>query len=127
MSPLAQSCFWLATRAEPEPGPALHGDNTAEVAIIGAGFTGLWSALFLKELAPQLDVAVVEQAVAGYGASGRNAGIVGTSVDHSHALAVAHFGREEAQQLARLGKQNIDELAEFAADCDFQQSGQLHV
>ena len=127
MRPIEESCFWLATRAAPPPGPSLQGEVKAEVAIIGAGFTGLWSALFLKELAPQLDVAVVEQAVAGYGASGRNAGIVGTSVDHSHALAMTHFGAAEAHKLARLGQQNIDELAAFAADCDFERSGQLHV
>lgn len=127
MRPIEQSCFWLATRAAVAPSPALQGTETAEIAIIGAGFTGLWSALFLTELAPACEVVVVEQAVAGYGASGRNAGIVGVSVDHSHALAVTHFGPEEAQRLARLGKQNVDELAAFAADCDFERSGQLHV
>ena len=127
MRPIEECCFWLATRAEPLPNPSLQGEATAEVAIIGSGFTGLWSALFLKELAPALEVVVVEQAVAGYGASGRNAGIVGSSVDHSHALAMVHFGPQEAQKLARLGKQNVDELAAFAADCDFERSGQLHV
>lgn len=127
MRPIEESCFWLATRTDPQPCPVLRGAHAAEVAIIGAGFTGLWSALFLKELAPALDVVVIEQAVAGYGASGRNAGIVGESVDHSHALAMIHFGSSEAQRLARLGQKNVDELAAFAADCDFQRSGQLHV
>ena len=83
MQPIEQSCFWLATRADLEPGPALHGEQAAEVAVVGAGFTGLWSALFLKELAPKLDVVVVEQAVPGYGASGRNAGALVSDVSLS--------------------------------------------
>lgn len=127
MSKIEQKCFWLANRRDAAPVTPLAGSAETEIAIIGAGFTGLWTALFLKELEPKLDVVVVEQGVAGYGASGRNAGIVSACVDHSHALAIAHFGRAEAERLARLGLENIDELAVFAADCDFERSGQLHV
>ena len=50
------------------------GDGDADVAVVGAGLTGLWTALFLKELEPGLEVAVIEQGLAAYGASGRNAG-----------------------------------------------------
>ena len=97
------------------------------MAVIGGGFTGLWTALFLKQLQPALDVAVLEQGVVGWGASGRNAGIVSACVDHSHALAITHFGRAEAEKLARLGIQNIDEIEAFAGGCDFERTGQLHV
>jgi glycine/D-amino acid oxidase-like deaminating enzyme len=76
-------------------------------------------------------VAVVEQEVAGYGASGRNAGIVGETLDHSHELAVEHFGLEEARRLARLGRENLDGLEAFLReaeiDAEFRRPGQLFV
>jgi glycine/D-amino acid oxidase-like deaminating enzyme len=96
---------------------------------VGAGFTGLWTALFLKELEPAIDVVILEQETAGYGGSGRNAGIVGETLDHSHELAAAHFGLDEARELARLGRENLDELEKFLADrgidAEFARPGQL--
>lgn len=124
---IEQCSYWLASRVNYEPSPALDKDITVQVCVVGAGFTGLWAAYFLKQLNPAVDVAVVEQQVVGYGGSGRNAGIVSACIDHSHALAIAHFGRDDAQKLAHVGLQNIDELAEFAGDCDFEKTGQLHV
>ena len=56
------------------PRPALPGDREVDVAIVGAGFTGLWTAYYLAEADPSLRVAVVEAEVAGFGASGRNGG-----------------------------------------------------
>ncbi len=101
------------------------------MAIVGAGFTGLWTALFLKELEPSLSVCVVEKNGAGYGASGRNAGIVGESIDHSHELAIAHFGLDEARELARVGRENLDEMERFlrdrSIDAGFERPGQLNV
>jgi glycine/D-amino acid oxidase-like deaminating enzyme len=127
MTSIEQSSFWLATRP-PQTSQSLAGDIHADVAIIGAGFTGLWTAHFLRQLDPSLNVVVVEQGVAGYGGSGRNAGMISVCLDHSHELAAVHFGREEAERLAKLGLQNIDELAAFAGnDCDFERTGQLHV
>lgn len=111
---------------EPE---RLSGDQRADVAIIGGGFTGLWTALFLKELEPALSVAVVEQGLVGYGASGRNAGIVGETVDHSHELAARHFGESEARELARLGRENLEELEAYlrlrGIDAELERAGQL--
>jgi len=128
MNSIEETCFWLATRSvERNDKNTLQGNSNADIVIIGAGFTGLWTALFLKQLEPAKDVLVVEQGVAGYGGSGRNAGIVGACLDHSHALAIKHFGKEEALRLAAIGKNNIDELAEFAVSCDFERNGQLMV
>jgi glycine/D-amino acid oxidase-like deaminating enzyme len=115
--PIAQSCYWLAQRASREPEP-LTGELAADVAIVGAGFTGLWTALFLKRLEPGLTVVVLDGELAGYGASGRNAGIAGETIDHSHELAIAHFGLDEARELARLGRANLDEMeASGSATC----------
>jgi glycine/D-amino acid oxidase-like deaminating enzyme len=125
--PIESASFWLATRRDHNPHPRLEGNREADIAIIGAGFTGLWTAHFLRQLEPKHEIVVLEQGVAGYGGSGRNGGIVSASIDHSHALAIAHFGRTEAERLARLGLQNVNELAVFASDCDFERTGQLLV
>ena len=132
MQPIEQSCFWLATRdqsrAASEPIKTVSGaSRSAQIAIVGAGFTGLWTAYFLKQLKPDLEIVIVEQGVTGYGASGRNAGMISNCIDHSHHLAIAHFGLDEARRLAAVGLANIKELADFAKDCDLELSGQLAV
>jgi glycine/D-amino acid oxidase-like deaminating enzyme len=127
---IERACYWLANRRR-DPDPPLEGRREADVAIVGAGFTGLWTANFLKRLEPRTEVVVLEQGIAAYGASGRNAGMLGEGIDHSHALAVAHFGRAEALRLARLGVENLEALIGFLAergiDCDLERTGQLHV
>lgn len=128
--PIEQACYWLARHPRRVATP-LAGTNHADVVVIGAGLTGLWTAIFLKELARDTNVVMLEQGVAGYGASGRNAGMLSESVDHSHALAIEHFGEEEARRLARLGEANLAELSQFLAareiDCDYEPTGRLVV
>ena len=128
---IEQASYWLARRREYTPSPSLQGDARADIVIVGGGFTGLWTSIFLKELAPEAEVALLEQATLGYGGSGRNAGQVSGSIDHSHKLAIAHFGKDEARRMARIGLQNLDGLAQFIRKrgiaCDFQRVGQLSV
>ena len=113
-----RSCLWV-------------GDHGADVAVVGAGLTGLWTALSLKELDPSLEVVIVEREVAAHGASGRNAGILSETIDHSHGLAIQHFGEAEARRLAALGEQNVRDLARFLVvkgiDCDYEATGRLMV
>lgn len=127
---IEDASFWLETRRY-APGPALAGECAADIAIIGGGFTGLWTAIFLKELAPEASVVVLEQAILGYGGSGRNAGHVSGCIDHSHHHAIAHFGKEEARRLARVGLDSLDALIRFTEerriDCEFERTGQLQV
>lgn len=67
--------FWHDTVPGPlDPRPALPGDRDADVAIIGAGYTGLWTAYHLSLLDPSLRIVVLEREIAGFGASGRNGG-----------------------------------------------------
>ncbi len=66
--------FWWRDIGLPVPRPALDGDTQADVCIIGAGYTGLWTAYYLKAARPDLSVIVVEKRFAGFGASGRNGG-----------------------------------------------------
>jgi glycine/D-amino acid oxidase-like deaminating enzyme len=130
MTSIEQACFWLARRA-PRGHTPLEGDHEADVAIVGAGLTGLWTALFLKSLEPALEVAVVEQALAAHGASGRNAGMLSETVDHGHGLAIEHFGEAEARLLARLGERNVAEMTAFLDErgirCDYEPTGRLMV
>ena len=65
--------FWHATADAIHP-PPLDQDIEVDVAIVGAGFTGLWTAYYLKNLDPTLSVAIVEAHFPGFGASGRNGG-----------------------------------------------------
>jgi glycine/D-amino acid oxidase-like deaminating enzyme len=128
LSSVETSCFWLARRP-PRETHALEGDATADVAVLGAGFTGLWTALELLALEPSLSVVLLERETVAYGASGRNAGIVGETLDHSPDLAIKHFGLDEARQLSRLGRENLDEMEAFLAargiDAGFSRPGQL--
>ena len=130
MQPVEQSCYWLATRPSVAP-RSLDRDARTGIAIIGGGLTGLWTALFIKDLAPETEVAILEARQVGYGASGRNAGMLSETIDHTHALAIRHFGHDQARQLALLGQANVDEmvgwLAQKKIDCDLELSGRLMV
>lgn len=73
--------LWLDGIPEPlTPRPSLPGDVDCDVAIVGAGFTGLWSAYYLKQLRPDLRVVVLEREIAGYGPAGRNGGWAGSGI-----------------------------------------------
>ena len=130
MRRIEESCYWMATHPISIQ-PSLEGEIRTDIAIIGAGFTGLWTSLFLKQLDPSVDITVVEKDFAGFGGSGRNGGILGETVDHSHQLAIQHFGRDEAKRLAEVGKENISEMQQFFTthqlDCDYEPTGRLFV
>lgn len=66
--------FWMRSTGTPHPRPALDGTTTADVAIVGGGLTGLWTAFYLKKANPNLDIVIIEREFAGFGASGRNGG-----------------------------------------------------
>lgn len=129
LPPIEASCFWLADLPARPSRPALAGDQRADIAIVGGGFTGLWTALFLKELAPEKEIVLLEGERIAHGASGRNAGQIGETFDHSHTLAIQHFGEDEARRLALLARRNLDEMEAFlnaeGIDADFARAGQL--
>ena len=127
---IEHSCYWLA-QSPARPDPPLEGGTEADIVVVGAGLTGLWTALRLLELEPRTRVVVLERATAAHGASGRNAGMLGESIDHSYGLMVAHFGLAEAKRLALLGQENLEEMLRFLAahgiECDLERTGTLHV
>ena len=66
--------FWVDSVPRPHARPALAGPLDVDVAIVGAGLTGLWTAYYLKQARPELEIAIIEKHFAGFGASGRNGG-----------------------------------------------------
>ena len=124
--PIDRACYWLDLHRR-EPCPALRGGRRADVVIVGAGYTGLWTAIHLLGLDPSLDVVIVDQGRVAFGASGRNAGILSDTIDHSHALAIAHFGADEAARLATLGRDNVAEMTALldarGIDCHLERTG----
>jgi putative aminophosphonate oxidoreductase len=111
-----------------EESPRLEGSERADVCIVGGGFTGLWTALRLKELEPSLDVVLVERDVCGSGASGRNGGFV-LSWWAKFALLEQTCGTAEALRLARASSDGIAEMKEFCdangIDAHFRRDGWL--
>jgi glycine/D-amino acid oxidase-like deaminating enzyme len=95
--------FWLG-RQPYTPAPSLDGSTSADVVIVGGGFTGLWSAIYLKEADPALDIVLLEHKVIGYGASGRNGGFAMTMVERNIAQLLRRVGPElaRAQHLAMI-------------------------
>jgi glycine/D-amino acid oxidase-like deaminating enzyme len=89
--------LWFDQLAEPlAPRPGLAGDLDVDVAIVGAGFTGLWTAYYLQRADPSLRIAVLEKEIAGFGASGRNGGWCSALFPVSAGKLAAEHGRDAA-------------------------------
>ncbi len=97
------------------PEPRLEGDTVADVLIVGGGFTGLWSALALKEADPAIRIVLCEAAVAGYGASGRNGGFALTMVARNIHDLVRKVGPGQARATRLAMRRSLDEMATFCA------------
>jgi len=120
--------FWLDTLGDPcEPRPGLSGDLEADVAIVGAGYTGLWTAYYLSEIDPWLRIVVLDAEIAGFGASGRNGGWCSASLPSSLATLAARHGRDGALALHRAMVDTVDEVGRVAdkedIDCHFTKGG----
>jgi glycine/D-amino acid oxidase-like deaminating enzyme len=115
----------------PVPRPSLPGPREADVCIVGAGFTGLWTALELRRADPSLEVVVLEAEVAGFGASGRNGGWVLGELAGSPATFAERAGREALQAQIRAIRATVDEVGAAVEregiDCSFKKGGSLHV
>ncbi len=124
--------FWLETAGEELiPRPALDGAERADVAILGAGFTGLWTAYYLLKNEPTLRVVVLEGEVAGFGASGRNGAWCGSGFPVTPKELVRHFGREAARALILEMQNTVYEVGRVAEaegiDAQYLRGGMLRV
>ncbi len=99
----------------PSPRSPLPGDRDADVCIVGAGYTGLWTAYYLKRADPSLRITILEARFAGFGASGRNGGwLSGLVPGDRHAMAKQR-GRASVLAWQRALNESVDEVAEVAA------------
>lgn len=122
--------LWLSQLSDLSIRPGLTANHEVDVAIIGAGFTGLWTAYYLKKKSPELRVAIIEADIAGFGASGRNGGwLIGElseqdsyledlwPPDKDRARSLLHSIPNEAQRV----------ITEEDIACDFKLGGMLYV
>ncbi len=120
--------YWLA--GAPAPRPPLPGGLSCDLAIVGGGFSGLWTAVIAKELYPERSVVLLEGSRVGWAASGRNGGFCEASLTHGEANGLARF-RREFEVLQRLGIENLDAIEaavrRYGIECDFERTGQLSV
>jgi glycine/D-amino acid oxidase-like deaminating enzyme len=122
--------YWLDRPDAPPAREPLRGDAACDLAVIGGGFSGLWTALLAKEANPGRSVVLVEGNRIGWAASGRNGGFCEASLTHG-----ADNGRErfpaEFGTLQRLGAENLDAIeaaiGKYGIDCDFERAGAIAV
>ncbi len=122
-----QSVFWI----EDAPGdayPTLSGDLSCDLAVVGGGYSGLWTALLAKRENPGARVVLLEGRRIGWAASGRNGGFCEASLTHGEDNGLSRFP-QEFDQLQRLGMRNLDEIeaiiAELGLDADFERNGAI--
>ena len=115
-APYRRRSMWLDLLVESlAPRPTLPGPADADVAIVGAGYTGLWTAYYLARADPHLRIAVLEKEIAGFGASGRNAGWVSPWFPASLATIARAHGRDKAVAMQRAMFDTVDEVGRVAA------------
>lgn len=123
--------FWWQQLGLPAQRSALPGDLDVDVAIVGGGYTGLWTAYALKREQPDLRIAVLERRFAGFGASGRNGGWLTNSVTGGREQYVKTHGRDAAIAQQRALNETVDEVIAVAAregiDADLHKGGELEV
>ena len=122
--------FWLDDPSKPEPAPPLTTQIQTDLAIIGGGYTGLWTALQAKQANPSRDIVLLEAGEVAIGASGRNGGFCAASLTHGFSNGKSRWEKELAT-LIKLGEQNLDgieaTIKQFNIDCDFIRSGEMHI
>ncbi|MBL8079723.1 MAG: FAD-dependent oxidoreductase [Anaerolineales bacterium] len=122
--------FWLDDHQRPEPFSALTEKITADLVVVGAGFTGLWTALQVKQADPNREVVLLEAGETAIGASGRNGGFVASSLTHSFQNGMNRWPKEMSK-LVELGHKNLDgieaTIKQYNIDCDFIRSGEINI
>jgi glycine/D-amino acid oxidase-like deaminating enzyme len=126
--------LWLDRLADDEPltpRAALGGRLDVDVAVVGAGYTGLWTAYYLRRADPHLRIAVIDRHVAGFGASGRNGGWCSGFMPSSYEATARRAGREATIALQRELYRTVDEVGLVARregiDCHWVKGGTLQL
>jgi glycine/D-amino acid oxidase-like deaminating enzyme len=130
MHEVSNLSMWHATMSDEEWGPgrsALGGDLDVDVAIVGAGYTGLWTAYYLLQRQPTLKVVLLEANVVGFGASGRNGGWCSALLPMGLDAVAAESSRDAAVRLQRVMHDAVDEVGRVVTaegiECNYQRGG----
>ncbi|MDQ0728780.1 glycine/D-amino acid oxidase-like deaminating enzyme [Microbacterium sp. W4I20] len=111
--------------------PRLPGSVAVDVAIVGAGYTGLWTAYYIKKADPSLRIAIIEQRHIGFGASGRNGGWLTNSITGGRHQYVARHGHDAIENFQQAMNDSVDEvirtLATEGIDADVKKGGEFTV
>ena len=125
---LSPTPFWLDSPAAPAAQPPLTSSVSCDLAVVGAGYTGLWTALLAKERDPAREVVVVEAGRVGWQASGRNGGFCMASLTHGLSNNLSHWP-DDLVSLTQVGIANLNEMkadvARHGIDCDWRDCGEL--
>ena len=124
--------YWLETSGEDlTPRPALDGSTDADVAILGAGMTGLWTAFYLNRRDPSRRIVILERDIAGFGASGRNGAWCAPDLNISMSRLARLHGDARARAMQQATYDAVDEVgrasAEAGIDAGFHKGGELLV
>lgn len=123
--------FWYADIGKPAARAPLAGDTVADVCIVGAGYTGLWTAYYLKRANPALRVVVVEKEFAGFGASGRNGGWLTGGFAWNHARYLKDSSETAVRAMVHAMNGTVDEVIRVAEaegiDADILRTDELMV
>jgi glycine/D-amino acid oxidase-like deaminating enzyme len=122
--------FWIDDAKRSDAQPAFSGNAFTDLAIVGGGYTGLWTALLAKERDPDRRVVLLEAKSCGWAASGRNGGFIEATLTHGESNGRTRYPNEY-DELDRLGLENLDEIEQTVAkrkwNVDFERSGALTV
>lgn len=128
---IGEISFWYADIGLPPPRPALAGDTEADICIIGAGYTGLWTAYYLKKANPALNILIVEREFAGFGASGRNGGWLTGGFAWSHDRYLRHSSPEAVRAMVQAMGGTVEEVIRVCTaegiDADILRTDELMV
>jgi glycine/D-amino acid oxidase-like deaminating enzyme len=128
----ASVSFWLETAGDDlSPRPPIDGTTDADVAILGAGLTGLWTAFYLLRRDPSLRIVLVEREIAGFGASGRNGAWCSPDLNISMSRLARLHGEDAARRIQQATYDAVDEVgracAESGIDGGFHKGGEILV
>ena len=122
--------YWYEDADEPDSNPTLVRTENCDLAIVGGGYTGLWTAIIAKERDPSRDVVLIDAAECGSAASGRNGGFMDASLTHGIGNAMARWP-DEVEILEELGLRNLNEIEaaikKYDIDCDYERTGVIEV
>ncbi len=124
--------FWLETCGDDlTPRPSLPGSMAADIAILGAGYSGLWTAYYLLQRRPNLRIVILESEIAGFGASGRNGGWCSSGFPLSPGVLEERFGREAARNLQLAMFDAVDEVGRICTmegiKAEYRKGGELNI